>query len=300
MEVVDMLQVNAGQVPTVTLIGYIAYTTPWIHFQRNTDEYVLYIIKNGELHLRENKVDYHLKRGDMLLLEPGLDLEGTKKSTCDYYYFHFKHPAMNREAISNAADLAKSMLVEEHAADKELLYYIPKYSTISDKSSLSQILHASNELWRLYLRKQHFNRGITALHLLELLIELSRHYFWQTLQQSGSKGSKAAVKVHALLDFIHQHYTVKMNSAIIEQEFDSNYDYLNRIFKELTGYTIAKYVNKVRIGHAQELIKATHISFSEIGYLIGLDDPYYFSKVFKQFTGLSPAQYYKQARLAQQ
>lgn len=291
-----MLKINAAQVPTVTLIGYISYKTPWIHFQRNTDEYVLYIIKNGDLHLRENKVNYHLKRGDMLLLEPGLDLIGTKKATCDYYYFHFKHPAINRELVSEVADLAKSMLFEEHAADKEPLYYFPKHCTISDKSNLHQTLHASNELWHLYLRKQHFNRGITALHLLELLLELSRYYFWQTLQQSNNKGSKAAIKVHALLDYIHQHYTMKMNSSIIEQEFDSNYDYLNRIFKELTGYTIAKYVNKVRIDHAQELIKATHMSFSEIGYLIGLDDPYYFSKVFKQFTGLSPAQYYKQAR----
>lgn len=291
-----MLMINAEQVPAVTLIGYVSYTTPWIHFQRNTDEYVLYIIKNGDLHLRENKVNYHLKRGDMLLLEPGLDLVGTKKATCDYYYFHFKHSTMNREHVSNAADLAKSMLFEEQEVDKKPLYYIPKYCTISDKSSLSQTLHASNELWRLYLRKQHFNRGIAALHFLELLIELSRHFFLHTLQQSSSKGSKAAIKVHALLDYIHQHYTEKMNSSIIEQEFDSNYDYLNRIFKELTGYTIAKYVNKVRIDHAQELIKATHMSFSEIGYLIGLDDPYYFSKVFKQFTGLSPAQYYKQAR----
>lgn len=290
-----MLKLNAEQVPTVTLIGYISYTTPWIHFQRNTDEYVLYIIKNGELFLRENKVNYHLKRGDMLLLEPGLDLIGTKKTTCDYYYFHFKHSAMNNERVDNAADLAKSMLFEEQEVDKPF-YYIPKCYTISDKSSLSQTLHASNELWRLYLRKQHFNRGITALHLLELLIELSRHYFWQTLQQSSSKGSKAAIKVHALLDFIHQHYTEKINSSIIELEFDSNYDYLNRIFKELTGYTIAKYINRVRIGHAQELIQATHLSFGEIGYLIGLDDPYYFSKVFKQFTGLSPGQYYKQAR----
>lgn len=290
-----MLKLNAEQVPTVTLIGYISYTTPWIHFQRNTDEYVLYIIKNGELFLRENKVNYHLKRGDMLLLEPGLDLIGTKKTTCDYYYFHFKHSAMNNERVDNAADLAKSMLFEEQEVDKPF-YYIPKCYTISDKSSLSQTLHASNELWRLYLRKQHFNRGITALHLLELLIELSRHYFWQTLQQSSSKGSKAAIKVHALLDFIHQHYTEKINSSIIELEFDSNYDYLNRIFKELTGYTIAKYINRVRIGHAQKLIQATHLSFGEIGYLIGLDDPYYFSKVFKQFTGLSPGQYYKQAR----
>jgi len=294
-----MLKINAEQAPTISLVGYISYTTPWIHFHRTTDEYVLYVIKNGELYLRENNVNYHLKRGDVLLLEPGLHLEGTKKSTCDYYYFHFKHSDMNKVSISNPAELAKSMLFEQLENDHQRDCYIPKYYTASDKSSISQLLHSSNELWQLYLRKQHYTRCITALHLLEMLIELSRLYFLQTLQKNNHKGSKTVIKVQALLEFIHQHYTEKINSSIITQEFDNNYDYLNRIFKELTGYTITRYVNKVRIGHAQELIKATHMSFGEIGYLIGLDDPYYFSKTFKQFTGLSPAQYYKQVRASE-
>ena len=44
---------------------------------------------------------------------------------------------------------------------------------------------------------------------------------------------------------------------------------------------------------AKELIETTPINFSEIGYLVGIDDPYYFSKLFKKYTGMTPTQYYK-------
>ncbi|MCR2807157.1 AraC family transcriptional regulator [Paenibacillus soyae] len=291
-----MLRMNVELVPKIVLMGYVEYKSPWIHFFRNTDEHILYIVKSGELHLRENGVEYVLRRGDSLLLEPGLDHEGTRKATCDYYYFHFRHPEMVAAPALDPVELAKQALLENRAdSEEESHYYFPKFHTIFDKTGFRQTVHAMNELLLLYRRK-HYNRGLTALRFSELLIELSRDYFLHMLQHEGGKGSKAVAKVHALLDYIHTHYTDKIGSGLIEREFESNYDYLNRIFKETTGYTITRYVNKVRIQHAQELIRATHMSFGEIGYLTGLNDPYYFSKVFKQFTGVSPGQYYKQVR----
>ncbi|MFD0588987.1 helix-turn-helix domain-containing protein [Paenibacillus sp. GCM10027627] len=287
---------NIEIVPKMTLMGFVSYKAPWIHFHRNTDEHILYIIKSGELHLKENGNEYVLRRGDMLLLEPGLDHVGTKKASCDYYYFHFKHPGMEGDSEQNPIEIAKRMLLEEdteHQTEKG--YFFPKHHTLSDKNSLHQTMHAMNELLLLYRRK-HYNRGLTALRFAEMLIELSRDYFMHTLKAKGGTGSKAAAKVHSLLDYIHRHYTEKIDSSLLEREFESNYDYLNRIFKKTTGYTITRYVNKVRIQHAQELIQATHMNFGEIGYLVGLGDPYYFSKVFKQFTGLSPVLYYKKVR----
>ncbi|WP_236013480.1 AraC family ligand binding domain-containing protein, partial [Paenibacillus glycanilyticus] len=87
-----MLTVNMELVPTVTFLGFVAYTSPWIHFKRNVDEYILYIIKSGELHIEENGERYVLRKGDVFMLEPNLDHEGFEKHVCDYYYIHFKHP----------------------------------------------------------------------------------------------------------------------------------------------------------------------------------------------------------------
>ncbi|MNH42191.1 Arabinose operon regulatory protein [compost metagenome] len=47
----------------------------------------------------------------------------------------------------------------------------------------------------------------------------------------------------------------------------------------------------MRINHAKELLDATHLSIGEVGYQVGLEDPYYFSKVFKKYVGMSPSEY---------
>ncbi len=288
-----MLNVNMDILPKIRLVGFVSYKTPWIHFKRNTDEYLLYFIRSGELHMRENGTPYVLRRGDVLLLEPNLDHEGTRKHACDYYYVHFSHADIESSPIVDTKSLARRVLLEEEqpgSEDDSNICYLGKHFAITNKPALLQAFRGMDELRELYYRKQ-YNRNLTALRFSQLLIEFSRENLLAELQKSEGKSSKSLLKVHALLDYIHHHYVDKITSRQIEQEIGGNFDYLNRIFKQSTGYPIVQYANKVRIDHAKELIQATDLSIGEIGYLTGLNDPYYFSKVFKKHVGLSPLQY---------
>ncbi|MHB1393051.1 MAG: AraC family ligand binding domain-containing protein [Clostridia bacterium] len=67
-----ILNFNLSIMPAMAHFGCVSYKEPWIHFKRLTDEYLLYFIKNGELHMEENGIRYTLKRGDFFLLQPGL------------------------------------------------------------------------------------------------------------------------------------------------------------------------------------------------------------------------------------
>lgn len=292
-----MLAINIEMMPKIKLMGFVSYKQPWIHFKRTTHECVLYFIKSGELHLKENEIDYVLKKGDLLLLEPNMEHTGTERHPCDYYYIHFEHPDMRSVQVDNILTMARHFILEEGSQQtgrESSICHFPKHYTLS-KKGLPLSFHAMNEMLQLYKRK-YFNRGLTALKFTEWLIEVSREHFISTLQQHEGGSTKPLIKVHALLDYIHGHYTEKITGEQIALEFDSNYDYLNRVFTKLTGQSIMRYVNRVRINHAKELIEATHLTFGEIGYLTGLDDPYYFSKVFKKFEGMTPSQYYKQVR----
>ena len=71
-----LLSYNADLLPHVRMLGRINYTEPWIHFSRTINEYVLYVIRDGNMYLREDGALYHLKAGDFFLLEPGLRHEG--------------------------------------------------------------------------------------------------------------------------------------------------------------------------------------------------------------------------------
>lgn len=83
-----MLAINIEVMPKIKLMGFVSYPNPWIHFKRTINEHILYFIKSGELHIRENGVPYILKKGDVFILEPDLEHEGIEKHACDYYYIH--------------------------------------------------------------------------------------------------------------------------------------------------------------------------------------------------------------------
>lgn len=292
-----MFAINVEILPRIKLMGFVSYKQPWVHFKRTINEYILYFVKSGELHLHENGTQYILKKGDILILEPNMEHAGTEKHICDYYYIHFEHPDMKSVQVGDLLTMARRFILAEETQQSRRdssICHFPKHYVLS-KKVLSLSVHAMNEMLLLYRRK-YFNRGLTALKFTEWLIEISREHFITALQEHEGSNSKPLIKVHALLDYIHEHYTDKITGSGIAQEFDCNYDYMNRVFTKLTGQSIMRYVNRVRINHAKELIEATHLPFGEIGYLTGLDDPYYFSKVFKKYVGATPSQYYKEVR----
>ncbi|MGO4272598.1 helix-turn-helix transcriptional regulator [Paenibacillus sp. TAF58] len=192
-------------------------------------------------------------------------------------------------SLAEASNTDRDNTVDTH------ICYFPKHFTIVSRTGLQNIFHELNEMIQLFKRK-NYNRSLTALKFSELLIKSSREHFWAELQTSGRENSKSIVKIHELLSYIHQNYPQKISSETIESALEINFDYLNRTFSKLTGHTIIRYLNMVRINNAKELIAATNMKMSEIGYLVGLDDPFYFSKVFKKYTSFSPQQYYLKIR----
>ncbi|MCA0758492.1 AraC family transcriptional regulator [Paenibacillus sp. N4] len=303
-----MLAVNIETMPRMLLMGFVSYKNPWLHFKRNLNEYVLYFVRSGELHLKEEDRRYVLKKGDWLILEPNMTHEGTEKHACDYYYIHFEHPDVVSMKGEDTLALAQYyMTVHDQSPYHEnkplpphegLHLYsccIPKACAVTEQGRYRKMLHDMNEMLQQYKRR-HFNRSLTALKFTEVLIGLSRDTFMDELQRGERFRSKAIVKVNALLDHIHQNYQHKITGADIERLFECSYDYLNREFKKVTGQPISRYMNAVRIGQAKELIGTTSLGMGEIGYLTGLNDPYHFSKLFKKHTGMSPTEYFNQTR----
>ena len=97
--------------------------------------------------------------------------------------------------------------------------------------------------------------------------------------------------VQELLNYLNSEYASNITGELLEKEFGGNFDYMNRTFKKVTGETIFRYLNRVRINHAKTLILNTPLKMSVIGTRVGFSDEYYFSRVFKKYTGKSPTEY---------
>lgn len=61
--------------------------------------------------------------------------------------------------------------------------------------------------------------------------------------------------------------------------------------KTLTGLAPVEFIKEIRINHAVRLIETGEYSMTQISYMIGINDPRYFSKCFKQKMGMTPTEY---------
>jgi len=68
------------------------------------------------------------------------------------------------------------------------------------------------------------------------------------------------------------------------------------IFKAQTGLTPNDYLQRARVEKAQEQLKQTNLSVTQIGLATGFSSGQYFSTVFARYTGVSPTAFRKGAR----
>lgn len=95
--------------------------------------------------------------------------------------------------------------------------------------------------------------------------------------------------IEAVLEHMHNaynmHWTVEDFAGLCNL---SVYYFIHR-FKAYTGVSPIQYLTGIRINKAKELLSDSSLSVSEIAYVVGYENPLYFSRVFKRHVGISPA-----------
>lgn len=121
--------------------------------------------------------------------------------------------------------------------------------------------------------------------LYEIIRKLQRHNHRQY------KG-KVTDKVRPSLDYMMAHFS-EPNFDFQEMGAQSglSYDYFKELFVKEYGMPPVRYLTHLRLNKAKELLLTGWYSVTEIAYLCGFENVYYFSNVFKKHMGVSPKQY---------
>ncbi|MCU0367195.1 MAG: helix-turn-helix transcriptional regulator, partial [Bacteroidales bacterium] len=61
--------------------------------------------------------------------------------------------------------------------------------------------------------------------------------------------------------------------------------------KSLTGLAPIEFIREVRVKRAAQLIESGQYTISQVTYMVGCNDPRYFSRIFKQRFGITPSEY---------
>lgn len=91
--------------------------------------------------------------------------------------------------------------------------------------------------------------------------------------------------------YIQNHFTEDITLTQAAQLSSYSTNYFNQKLKDMTGHTFKQYVIELRLRFAQNLLKNTNMSISQIAYRCGFKDMSNFMAAFKAKYNVTPAKF---------
>lgn len=180
---------------------------------------------------------------------------------------------------SNEVD--RSLLVQFHQSFLQMVYSVLRAKGI--------------QAHQLFCDAETIELSDQALHHVSQLKRWVRHIIKRTLDHA-----KAVRETDSIIETVKRYIATHISDPNLSREEISsqvylNPDYLSRMFKKETGYSISEYVLNERIHLAKRLLSETELTISAVASAVGYLNFSHFSKIFRKYTGLSPKDFRQQA-----
>lgn len=254
---------------------YHLFTKPKLptHRPKGRLDYQILYIASGKAHFYFNGVEEIVPAGNMVLYRP--------KEEQRYYYYGTDHTEVYwiHFTGSNVKNLLRKYGIPDNA------HVLHTGTSLEYKNLFLQMIQ------ELKLCKEDYEE-LLAGYLQHLLIMLHR----LNNRKPQGKNRQLMEEMDTAVRYFHENY----NQPISIEEYASlhhmSVSWFIRNFKEYTGTTPVQYLLSLRISNAQTLLETTNYNITEIGEIIGYDNPLYFSRIFKKQSGMSPSEFRKQLR----
>lgn len=227
---------------------------------------------SGKMELFLGDDHFTVLPGQAAIINPGM-LHGGKTGAegVEYHTIMF-----DVERFCNSTAVSEKYL-------KPISRYEKKFMYIISNSEVLQIIDRLAE----YFREGRKRNPLLAMGMVyEVLGELYSHCV---------ESSKGMVKVNKefdeILEYIGKHCCEKLTARSLSEHFNYNETYFCRRFKAVTGFTVMKYIQILRMEAAQKLLENTKEEISSIAIKCGFADMCYFSNCFKKHFGYSPTKF---------
>ena len=134
-----------------------------------------------------------------------------------------------------------------------------------------------------------FNSGAFSKPLLKALTQEILCNILMDSQSALSCGKGDIAEISK--NFIDEYYSHFIMGEDIANAANCSASHLRRVFSQTFGETPNKYLNRVRIEKAKEMLSSRLFTVEETALSCGFRNVYYFNKVFKQYTGTTPGKY---------
>lgn len=300
----NCFEFDLNKLPKVTRLYKEHLNIDRAHITRYTSEYVIYFVVSGSMHLFCDAEIVELHPGNLYIFPPGVFQKSKENTDCEFYYIHFADSGVENIELSEEEYFRKVQAknldffganVIGDESYKHMNVFVKQKMVVDNNELFTKLMDffENNLITNSNISfEKRYDISVAAAKFL-MMIESAQMNSQEfvSVQNRLKCGQKGYENVRAIIDYIIAHFKEPISSNDIEKNLLINFDYANRIFKKIMGYSILKYRNQLRIEFALGKLVTTDMSVSEIAEEAGFSSCYYFSRIFRRFTGITPTEY---------
>lgn len=115
------------------------------------------------------------------------------------------------------------------------------------------------------------------------------------LQHHASKDCGSTM-IEQVISHLEQHYASEITLTELARDFHVTPNYLSTLFHQTTGTTFVKYVMRLRMMRAKQLLADQSLQVQQVAEQVGYFSTRHFTKCFFEFEGCSPSEYKKKRK----
>lgn len=246
----------------------------WMHYERQVNEHILFMILNGELYLRVDDTDYVFRPGDVFFMRAGAHHIGYRAAAVTFYWMH-----LDNEGVTAITPSQAMAFEQENSIPENIL--IPTHFRLQHHEnfliSLNQLIHYYGST-----PKSLYNDYLATAIMIELSTQA---------KMVPREEPLTSRRFEEIRSYIIGNYREPLRTCDIAQKFGYNSTYLARLFRVHLNTSVKRFIIETRLKAAETLLLSTNDPISVVAKNSGFNNEYYFMRVFKQKNGISPTQY---------
>jgi AraC-like DNA-binding protein len=266
--------------------------------ERRLLDYLLIFIESGNFELEIGSKSYILQDGDYCLIQPNVlhAFSGNTETITPYAHFDIFYSHRRVESFptrQGQIDLSAYHELMQPVLNQFSDVQIPHVFRPSHPIVFRDMFVKAIQLWQ---EPDSLQQQEASILLAQVVLQLLREF--------GSMKTRKINDSDRFLEWIESymsfHLADPLSIQVMANRARLSPSRFSALFRQHFGMSPHRYLLKMRINHAKDLLMKSKLSISQIAEYCGFTDIFHFSKMFSQYTSVSPSQYRKETRDVQE
>jgi len=151
--------------------------------------------------------------------------------------------------------------------------------------------------FRAMIATEGAGRVALLIEFLERLSEESSYRLLSTMPMRSEADDVALDKVERVTRYVTENHAREIPLAVVAELVGMSESAFSRFFAKATGNGFTRFLNRIRIARACELLTSTEGPITDICFEVGFNNVANFNRRFREHKAVTPREYRKQARL---